>query len=63
MSLKELVFVAISQDGFNSRKVGELEQLVAASATLTESEDCRYKVFFEYIDVLIMGRKTYVKIL
>ena len=30
---------------------------------LLEGEDCGYKVFFESIDVLIMGRKTYKKIL
>jgi dihydrofolate reductase len=30
---------------------------------LLEGEDCGYKVFFESIDVLTIGRKTYEKIL
>ena len=63
MSLKASVFIAISLDGFIARKGGELDWLDAASATVTEGEDCGYKVFFESIDVLIMGRKTYEKIL
>jgi len=63
MSLKASVFIAISLDGFIARKGGELDWLDAASATVTEGEDCGYKVFFESIDFLIMGRKTYEKIL
>ena len=63
MSLKASVFIAISLDGFIARTDGELDWLDAASATVTEGEDCGYKVFFESIDFLIMGRKTYEKIL
>ena len=59
MSLKVSVFIAISLDGFIARKGGELDWLDAASATVTEVEEYGYKVFFESIDVLIMGRKTY----
>ena len=63
MSLKASVFIAISLDGFIDRKGGVLDWLDAASATVTEGQDCGYKVFFESIDVLIMGHKTYEKIL
>ena len=63
MSLKASVFIAISLDGFIARKGGELDWLDAASATVKEGEDSGYNMFFESIDVLIMGRKTYEKIL
>ena len=59
MILKASVFIAIRLDGFITRKVGELDWLDAPSATVTEGEDCGYKVFLESIDVLIMGRKNY----
>jgi hypothetical protein len=45
MSLKASVFIAISLDGFITRTVVELDWLDAASATVTEGEDCGYKVF------------------
>ena len=61
MSLKASVFIVISLDGFISRTGGELDWLDAASETVTEVEKYWYKVFFESIDVLIMGRKTYEK--
>jgi dihydrofolate reductase len=63
MSLKASVFIAVSLDGFIARKGGELDWLDAANAGVSAGEDCGYKVFFESVDVLIMGRKSYEKIL
>ena len=63
MNLRASVFIATSLDGFISRKNGELDWLDAANATVPEGEDCSYQAFMESIDVLIMGRKTYEKVL
>ncbi len=63
MTLISSVFVATSLDGFLARPDGGLEWLDAANATLPEGEDCGYSAFMESIDVLIMGRKTYEKVL
>lgn len=63
MSIKSSVFIATSLDGFIARPDGELDWLDAANATVPEGEDCGYRTFMESIDVLIMGRKTYEKVL
>ena len=63
MSLISSVFIATSLDGFIARPGGELDWLDAANATVPESEDCGYHTLFNSIDVLIMGRKTYEKVL
>ena len=63
MSLKSSVFIATSLDGFIARTDGELDWLDAANSIVPEGEDCGYHAFIESIDVLIMGRKTYEKVL
>ena len=63
MAPKVSVFIATSLDGFIARKNGELDWLDAANATVTEGEDCGYQAFMETVDVLVMGRNTYEKVL
>lgn len=63
MTLRSSVFIATSLDGFIARKDGELDWLDAANAIVPEGEDCGYNAFIESVDVLIMGRKTYEKVL
>ena len=63
MGLKSSVFIATSLDGFIARENGELDWLDAANATVPEGEDCGYVDFMDTIDVLVMGRKTYEKVL
>ena len=63
MSLIASVFIATSLDGFIARENDELDWLDAANATVPEGEDCGYLQFMETIDVLVMGRKTYEKVL
>ncbi|MEO0532923.1 MAG: dihydrofolate reductase family protein [Cyanobacteria bacterium P01_A01_bin.123] len=63
MSLISSVFIATSLDGFIARAGGELDWLDAANATVPEGEDCGYRAFMASIDALIMGRKTYEKVL
>ncbi|WP_299489706.1 dihydrofolate reductase family protein [Acaryochloris sp. IP29b_bin.137] len=63
MSTKVSVFIATSLDGFIARKNGDLDWLNDANATVPEGEDCGYQSFMASVDVLIMGRKTYEKVL
>ena len=63
MNLKKSVFIATSLDGFIARTDGELDWLDAANTIVPEGEDCGYHAFMASIDVLIMGRKTYEKVL
>ncbi|NQT58903.1 MAG: dihydrofolate reductase [Bacteroidetes bacterium] len=63
MNHRVSVFISTSLDGFIARTGGELDWLDAANATVPEGEDCGFQAFFESVDVLIMGRKTYEKVL
>ena len=60
---KVSVFIATSLDGFIARENGELDWLDAANATVSEGEDCGYGAFMQTVDVLVMGRRTYEKVL
>jgi dihydrofolate reductase len=50
------VFVATSLDGFIARSDGRVDWL---SVVEQQGEDYGYRSFFDSIDALIMGRKTY----
>ena len=63
MAAKASVFIATSLDGFIARKDGELDWLDKANTTVPQGEDCGYIAFMESVDVLVMGRKSYEKIL
>ena len=54
------VFIASSLDGCIARSDGRIDWLSVASA---EGEDYGYKVFFDSVDVLVLGRKTYDTVL
>lgn len=63
MDIKASVFVATSLDGFIARKDGSLDWLERADAATLKGEDYGYQAFTDSIDVLIMGRNSYEKVL
>jgi dihydrofolate reductase len=63
MNMKVSVFIATSLDGFIARNDGGLDWLDEANAIVPDGEDCGFQVFMDSVDTLIMGRKTYEKIL
>ncbi len=63
MSVEISVFIATSLDGFIAREHGSLDWLDAANATVPEGEDCGFVSFMNSVDVLVMGRNTYEKVL
>src|ERR1700677_948389 len=63
MSAKCSVFIATSLDGFISRDDGSIDWLMKANTLARPGEDCGYKTFISTVDVLIMGRHSYEKVL
>jgi len=63
MSVKVSVYIATSLDGFIARRDGALDWLDEANTTVPDGEDCGFSAFIDSVDVLIMGRKTYEKVL
>ena len=59
--MKTSVFIATSVDGFIARSDGELDWLGAPPEE--GAEDYGYKKFMDTVDVLVMGRNTYGKVL
>ncbi len=62
-TLRVSVFIAASLDGYIARTGGELDWLDAANTVVPEGEDCGFQAFFEKVDVLVIGRKTFEKVL
>jgi dihydrofolate reductase len=60
---KVSVFIATSLDGYIARKDGRIDWLEKANATLPTGEDCGYQSFFDSVDTLVMGRKTFETVL
>lgn len=60
--MKASVFIATSLDGFIARENGDLDWLPIVS-TREGGEDYGYKAFMDTIDVLVMGRNTFEKVL
>jgi len=58
MTLKCSVFIATSLDGFIAKADGDIQWLVTIPAPDTE-EDYGFQAFFDSVDALVMGRKTY----
>jgi dihydrofolate reductase len=63
--MKTSVFIAISFDGFIARSNGDLDWLPNAESgeSSPENEDYGYNDFFNSVDVMVMGRKTFEKVL
>jgi len=61
MGCKASVFVATSLDGFIARKDGDLDWLVKAGEQ--GGEDYGFQAFMDSVDVLVMGRHSYEKVL
>ena len=57
------VFIAVSLDGYIAREDGGLDWLEAANATVPRGEDCGYALFMQSVDTIVMGRKSYEKVL
>ncbi len=60
--MKISVYIATSLDGFIARENGELDWLPGSDGT-TGDEDFGFNAFFNSVDVLVMGRKTYETVL
>ena len=60
MATKISVYIATSLDGFIARKNGDIDWLTAVEAA---GEDYGYQEFISSVDLLVMGRHTYEKVL
>lgn len=57
------VFIATSIDGFIARPNGSIDWLEEYNTLLPPNEDCGYAQFYNATDCLILGRKTFEKVL
>lgn len=57
------VYIAMSLDGYIAREDGNLDWLDAAGESVPDDDDCGYAQFMSTVDVLVMGRKTFEKVL
>lgn len=60
--MKVSIFIATSLDGFIAREDGNLDWLPLGGSG-EELEDYGYQAFMDTVDVLVMGRNTYEKVL
>lgn len=63
MALTCSVFIATSLDGFVAREDGRIDWLEAANASLPPGEDCGYREFIAGIDALVLGRRSFERLL
>lgn len=64
--MKVSVYIAISLDGYIARENGDLDWLPGSSGDVDpemSGEDYGYHAFIESIDMLVMGRGTFEKVL
>lgn len=57
---KVIVYIAVSLDGYIAQEDGNIDWL---SMVEVPGEDYGYATFYETIDTVVMGRKTYEKVL
>lgn len=55
------VFIAMSLDGYIAKKDGDVSWLHNLGAP--SGEDCGYNEFYQSVDALVMGRKSYEKVI
>lgn len=60
--MKIAAFIAVSLDGYIAREDGDLDWLPGPGDEIG-SEDYGYKEFFDSVDLLVMGHKTFEKAL
>ncbi|HEY9734709.1 MAG TPA: dihydrofolate reductase family protein [Trichocoleus sp.] len=63
MTVKSSVFIATSLDGYIARTDNSLDWLDRANANVPSGEDCGYGEFIDSVDVLVMGRNSFEKVL
>ncbi|MEE2717840.1 MAG: dihydrofolate reductase family protein [SAR324 cluster bacterium] len=63
MNLQASVFIATSLDGYIARENGDVDWLIAANTQVPAGEDCGFFVFMESVDVLVMGSRSFEKVL
>lgn len=63
LSLRVYVYIATSLDGFIARRDGSLDWLSGAEVISSNKEDYGFHSFFGMIDTVVMGRKTFEKVL
>ncbi|ADG69527.1 bifunctional deaminase-reductase domain protein [Planctopirus limnophila DSM 3776] len=57
--MKCSVFIATSLDGYIAREDGRIDWLEEAHRSAPPGDDFGYQEFFDTVDVLILGRKTF----
>jgi dihydrofolate reductase len=62
MTIKATVYIATSLDGFIARANGDLDWLMGEGGG-EPSEDYGYQAFMDTVDVIVMGRGTFEKVL
>jgi dihydrofolate reductase len=62
MTIKASVYIATSLDGFIARVNGDLDWLTGGNDTQSDS-DYGYQAFMDTVDVVVMGRNTFEKVL
>jgi dihydrofolate reductase len=60
--MKASVFIAVSLDGYIARENGDIDWLSAADSE-GSTEDYGYQEFMDSVDVLVMGRSSFEKVL
>jgi len=60
--MKMSVYIAVSLDGFIARKNGGIDWLTDRGNN-SGNEDYGYKAFMDTVDILVMGRNSYEKVL
>lgn len=60
---KFAAFLATSLDGFIARSDGSIDWLEQANSLVTAGEDCGYSEFYNSIDCIVLGRKSFEKVL
>jgi dihydrofolate reductase len=56
-------FLATSLDGYIARRDGSIDWLEKANALVSSGEDCGYSEFFSSIDCIVLGRKSFDKVM